>query len=148
MGTGSVGLFMVNCAPSRKWPSRRWPSTTTGSFARLRVRARRSWVVPYRPTPYLDVDSGTPCAPLRSMAQGGGPVSWHRETKRDRSMAWSNAPTDAKTRHRNAAQPGALRGSWSFFQGYGLVIVDECHHVPAVTFESLLKACPIRRIVG
>jgi len=28
------------------------------------------------------------------------------------------------------------------------VIVDECHHVPAVTFESLLKACPIRRIVG
>jgi superfamily II DNA or RNA helicase len=36
----------------------------------------------------------------------------------------------------------------AFFQGYGLVIVDECHHVPAVTFESLLKACPIRRIVG
>ena len=36
----------------------------------------------------------------------------------------------------------------AFFQGYGLVIVDECHHVPAVTFESLLKACPARRIVG
>jgi superfamily II DNA or RNA helicase len=36
----------------------------------------------------------------------------------------------------------------AFFQGYGLVIVDECHHVPAVTFEALLKACPSRKIVG
>jgi len=34
------------------------------------------------------------------------------------------------------------------FAGYGLVIVDECHHVPAVSFEALLKACPCRRIVG
>lgn len=31
---------------------------------------------------------------------------------------------------------------------YGLVIVDECHHVPAVSFEALLKACPCRRVVG
>lgn len=36
----------------------------------------------------------------------------------------------------------------ALFQGYGLVIVDECHHVPAVTFEQLLKACPCRKIVG
>jgi superfamily II DNA or RNA helicase len=36
----------------------------------------------------------------------------------------------------------------AFFQGYGLVVVDECHHVPAVTFEALLKACPSRRIFG
>lgn len=34
------------------------------------------------------------------------------------------------------------------FAGYGLIIVDECHHVPAATFELLLKACPSRRIVG
>jgi superfamily II DNA or RNA helicase len=34
------------------------------------------------------------------------------------------------------------------FSKYGLVIVDECHHVPAVSFEALLKACPSRRIVG
>jgi len=34
------------------------------------------------------------------------------------------------------------------FAGYGLVIVDECHHVPAVSFEALLKACPCRRVVG
>ena len=36
----------------------------------------------------------------------------------------------------------------SALSGYGLVIVDECHHVPAASFELLLKACPARRIVG
>src|SRR5690606_2904766 len=35
-----------------------------------------------------------------------------------------------------------------FYSGYGLVIVDECHHVPAVSFEALLKACPCRHVVG
>jgi len=34
------------------------------------------------------------------------------------------------------------------FQSYGLVLIDECHHVPAVSFEQLLKACPTRRIIG
>ena len=34
------------------------------------------------------------------------------------------------------------------FAQYGLVIVDECHHVPAVSFEALLKACACRHIVG
>lgn len=32
--------------------------------------------------------------------------------------------------------------------GYGLVIVDECHHVPATSFEAVLKACCSRRIYG
>jgi superfamily II DNA or RNA helicase len=32
--------------------------------------------------------------------------------------------------------------------GYGLVVVDECHHLPATTFELLMKACPARRVVG
>ncbi len=36
----------------------------------------------------------------------------------------------------------------TLFEGYGLIIVDECHHVPAVTFEHLLQACACRRIVG
>ena len=34
------------------------------------------------------------------------------------------------------------------FRGYGLVVVDECHHLPAATFEALLKACTCRTIVG
>jgi len=32
--------------------------------------------------------------------------------------------------------------------GYGLAIVDECHHVPAVTFERALRDLPVRRWVG
>ncbi|MDP2136800.1 MAG: DEAD/DEAH box helicase family protein, partial [Candidatus Didemnitutus sp.] len=32
--------------------------------------------------------------------------------------------------------------------GYGIVIVDECHHVPAASFEAVLKACPSRRVYG
>ena len=32
--------------------------------------------------------------------------------------------------------------------GYGIVIVDECHHVPAASFEAVLKACASRRIYG
>jgi superfamily II DNA or RNA helicase len=32
--------------------------------------------------------------------------------------------------------------------GYGLVIVDECHHVPAVTFERFVRQIPVRCWLG
>ena len=32
--------------------------------------------------------------------------------------------------------------------GYGLVVVDECHHVPAVTFERAVRQIPARRWLG
>jgi hypothetical protein len=32
--------------------------------------------------------------------------------------------------------------------GYGMVIVDECHHVPAVTFERAVREIPVRRWIG
>jgi hypothetical protein len=32
--------------------------------------------------------------------------------------------------------------------GYGLVIVDECHHVPAVTFERAVRDIPVKRWLG
>jgi superfamily II DNA or RNA helicase len=35
-----------------------------------------------------------------------------------------------------------------FFENYGLVIVDECHHLPAVTFEACVKHAPTRRWLG
>lgn len=34
------------------------------------------------------------------------------------------------------------------FAGYGLVIVDECHHLPAVTFERSVRKAANRRWVG
>ena len=27
---------------------------------------------------------------------------------------------------------------------YGMIIIDECHHVPAVTFEQILKSAPAK----
>ena len=32
--------------------------------------------------------------------------------------------------------------------GYGLVVVDECHHVPAAAFEHAVKQIPARRWIG
>jgi superfamily II DNA or RNA helicase len=34
------------------------------------------------------------------------------------------------------------------FEGYGLVVVDECHHLPAVTFERCVRSVTNRRWVG
>jgi superfamily II DNA or RNA helicase len=39
-------------------------------------------------------------------------------------------------------QPGDL------FARYGLVVVDECHHVPAVSFELCVRDAPTRRWLG
>jgi superfamily II DNA or RNA helicase len=36
----------------------------------------------------------------------------------------------------------------AFFSRYGLIIVDECHHIPAVSFEACVKRAPVRYIVG
>ena len=37
---------------------------------------------------------------------------------------------------------------WALTAGYGLVVVDECHHVPAVTFEHMVRQIPARRWIG
>lgn len=35
-----------------------------------------------------------------------------------------------------------------FASGYGLVVVDECHHVPAASFEQAVRQIPARRWLG
>lgn len=35
-----------------------------------------------------------------------------------------------------------------FVRQYGMVIVDECHHVSAVNFEQILKSIPARYVYG
>jgi len=32
--------------------------------------------------------------------------------------------------------------------GYGLVVADECHHVPAATFADAVRQIPVRRWLG
>jgi superfamily II DNA or RNA helicase len=36
----------------------------------------------------------------------------------------------------------------AFFSGYGLVVVDECHHLPAFSFESAIRRAPVRHFLG
>lgn len=36
----------------------------------------------------------------------------------------------------------------SFLAGYGQIIVDECHHVSAISFESILRQAPCRWVFG
>ena len=36
----------------------------------------------------------------------------------------------------------------AFFSRYGFIIVDECHHLPAFTFEACVKRGPVRYILG
>jgi superfamily II DNA or RNA helicase len=42
----------------------------------------------------------------------------------------------------------AMEDAEVFFSRYGLIIVDECHHIPAFTFESCVKKAPVRYILG
>ncbi len=41
-----------------------------------------------------------------------------------------------------------LEGGEEFFRDYGLIIVDECHHLPAFSFESSVKQAPVRYLLG
>src|SRR3970282_601698 len=36
----------------------------------------------------------------------------------------------------------------AFFANYGFIVVDECHHLPAFTFESCIKRAPVRYLLG
>ncbi len=36
----------------------------------------------------------------------------------------------------------------AFFAGYGFIVVDECHHIPAVEFQGAIKKAPARYFLG
>jgi superfamily II DNA or RNA helicase len=36
----------------------------------------------------------------------------------------------------------------AFFASYGFVVVDECHHLPAFSFESAIRRAPVRHFLG
>jgi len=35
-----------------------------------------------------------------------------------------------------------------YLKTYGHIVIDECHHIPAVSFESVLKKCPALYVLG
>lgn len=35
-----------------------------------------------------------------------------------------------------------------FFDGYGMLVIDECHHIPAATFEQVVRHAPMRYVLG
>ena len=36
----------------------------------------------------------------------------------------------------------------TFFAGYGFIVVDECHHIPAIEFQGCIKKAPARYLLG
>jgi Type III restriction enzyme, res subunit len=44
--------------------------------------------------------------------------------------------------------PARTDRSTDFLRGYGHVLIDECHHVPAVSIERVLSAIPARYVTG
>ena len=42
----------------------------------------------------------------------------------------------------------ARRDDSSLFDAYGLIVVDECHHIPAVSFTTCMRAARTRRWLG
>ena len=38
--------------------------------------------------------------------------------------------------------------SWQLLREYGQIVVDECHHLPAVSFDGLIQKAPARFILG
>lgn len=43
---------------------------------------------------------------------------------------------------------GRLENLPEFFSRYGFIVVDECHHLPAATFETCLREAGVRRVLG
>jgi superfamily II DNA or RNA helicase len=43
---------------------------------------------------------------------------------------------------------GNLEDSTEFLSQYGQIIIDECHHIPATSFEGVLKKIPARYFLG
>jgi superfamily II DNA or RNA helicase len=36
----------------------------------------------------------------------------------------------------------------AFFGSYGLIVIDECHHLPAFSFEAAVRRAPVRHFLG
>lgn len=80
---------------------------------------------------------------------------WNERLQKFMGLSSSDIHILGKSRHRTASvaigmmqtlarseSPGAL------LENYAQVIIDECHHVPAASFEAAMKQCGARFILG
>ena len=80
-----------------------------------------------------------------------GPVAGQdRRVPRRQSRAARRRPGQAARlrRCRHLADPGPPGDVAELTAGYGLIVADECHHVPAAAFEHAVKQIPARRWLG
>ena len=67
----------------------------------------------------------------------------------DRSTWRRPQQGEGRHRYRDGTKPRSTGGPRERSpKAYGLVIVDECHHVPAVTFERVVREMPVRHWLG
>jgi len=66
----------------------------------------------------------------------------------DRSSRRRKKPADGSYRFGHDAKPQGFDDLEAFFSKYGFIIVDECHHLPAFTFEACVRKAPVRYILG
>ena len=133
---------------SRSRPSRRCSPTTPASSSRRRASARR-WSAPTSSPPARRARSSSSTA-SRSSTSGSA----------SSRCSSASSPEDIGQIGAGKAKPnGRLdvamiqslvrKGSVAdLVAGYGQVIVDECHHCPAVTFERVLAEVKARYVVG
>jgi hypothetical protein len=149
---------------------------TTGSRVRVRFRGRLSSVQERAARAMLETDVGVLCAPpgsgktviaTRLIAARGRStlVLVHRkplleqwlerlgeflDTGRDGIGTIGGGKRGQTTRIDVAMVQTLARaeGVEGLLSGYGHIVVDECHHVPAVMTERVLAAAPARYVTG
>ena len=94
------------------------------------------------------VGPGSPPAASRPVAGAAVAVSGHR-AEGDRPDRSGQEDRQRQARRRDDPEPRSQRrGSQDLVANYGQVIVDECHHLPAVSFERVLAEAKARYVVG
>ena len=80
-----------------------------------------------------------------------GPLPVERLARTDRDIGQLGAGKKRTTHKVDVATIQTLArmpDQAAAFDGYGLVIVDECHHLPAVTFDQAVRRASVRRWLG